>query len=76
MDEDKGNSCTSNLLILKIKLSRLKNLIFLHLSHLPMKSRNIRLKFIKMGGVKLIILKLFLLANLYVLMLIILMILK
>lgn len=35
-----------------MKLSRLKNLIFLHLSHLPMKSRGVRSKLVKMGGVK------------------------
>lgn len=35
-----------------MKLSRLKNLLFLHLSHLPMKSRGMRSRFVKMGGVK------------------------
>ncbi len=35
-----------------MKLSRLRKLVFLHLSHLPMKSRGWRSLIVKMGGVK------------------------
>ena len=34
-----------------MKLSRIKNLIFLHLAHLPMPSRGYRSKIVKWGGV-------------------------
>lgn len=34
-----------------MKLSRIKKVIFLHLQHLPMKSRGWRLYFVKLGGV-------------------------
>lgn len=34
-----------------MKLSRIKNLFFLHLSRMPLKSRGIRSWFVKMGGV-------------------------
>ena len=37
-----------------MKLSRLKKLIFLHLQHLPMKSRGWRPFFCKLGGVKIV----------------------
>lgn len=35
-----------------MKLSRLRKLVFLHLSHLPMKSRGWRSLIVKMGGGK------------------------
>ena len=37
-----------------MKLSRIKKLIFLHLQHLPMKSRGMRPKFCALGGVDIV----------------------
>lgn len=37
-----------------MKFSRIKKLFFLNLSHLPMKSRGVRSKIVKMGGVNIL----------------------
>ena len=37
-----------------MKLTRLKKLVFLHLAHLPMKSRGVRALFAKLGGVNIL----------------------
>lgn len=59
-----------------MKLSRIKNLIFLHLQRLPLKSRRIRPYIVKLGGVKYWIINQYLLGKMFVLIPIILLILK